>query len=275
MIGVIHLVWAPLGYEPLREFLRSYHAHSAGQEHELIVVLNGAGEGGPIGLDVRELLLRELDDSSHRLIVLDEPVQDLAAYGKAARLCEHEQLCFMNSYCVIEADGWLGYLSRALSVPDVGLVGTTASWESQAEWLRGKVRYWPYQLAKLPGSRRDFPRFPNPHIRTSLFMLDREIALGMDLEGARDKRLAYLLESGTQSITRQVQELGLRAVVVGLDGQIYDVEDWPNSGTFRYRDQQNLLVSDNQTRDYVAATRRRRCRVGRDSWGERYRAADS
>jgi hypothetical protein len=43
MIGLVYLAWVPLGSVPLREFLRSYHAHPAGAEHQLIVVLNGAG----------------------------------------------------------------------------------------------------------------------------------------------------------------------------------------------------------------------------------------
>ncbi len=45
MIAVVHLVWGPLGPEPLRDFLRSYHAHDAGAPHELVVLFNGVPHG--------------------------------------------------------------------------------------------------------------------------------------------------------------------------------------------------------------------------------------
>jgi hypothetical protein len=268
MIGLVHLVWAPLGPAPLREFLRSYHAHLAGIEHELVVVLNGAESPAPAARRARAVLLAELEGSEHRLISLEQPVLDLAAYGLAAHRLEHERLCFLNSYSVILGEDWLAHLDRALGDPGVGLAGASASWESQAEWIRGKARYWPYQLATLRASRRDYPRFPNPHLRSTAFMLDRPLALALGLERVSDKRMAYLLESGPRSITRQVQERNLRPVVVGHDGRAYDVEDWPRSGTFRAGGQENLLVADNRTSDWRDASPRLRRRLSRDSWGE-------
>jgi hypothetical protein len=272
MIGVVHLVWSPLGPEPLRDFLRSYHAHPAGVAHELVVVLNGVDPHEPGGPLEREALLAELQDTSHRLIELDRPVLDLAAYGLAARGLAHERLCFLNSYSVILSDGWLAQLSRALDEPDVGLVGASASWESQAEWVRGKARYWIYQLAGLRRARRDFPRFPNPHVRTTAFMAERALLLDLGLEDTPDKRAAYLLESGHSGITRQVLARGLRSVVVGRDGREYDIADWPASFTYRSADQQNLLVSDNRTRSWQQASERVRRRLARDAWGS-YSAA--
>lgn len=269
MIALVHLVWVPLGPEPLREFLRSYHAHPAGVEHELTILLNGGqamdsaseAEGPP--------LLAELDGTTHRLIRLERPLLDLAAYGEAAGRLGHEQICFLNSYCAPLADGWLAKLADALARPDVGLVAATGSWESQAEWIRGRPRHWPQQLVTMHGGRRDYPRFPNPHLRTSSFMLERRRAVEMGLERAGDKRSTYLLESGRESITCQVQRQGLRAVVVGRDSEPYDVEGWPSSRTFRSGDQENLLVADNQTRDYAEASIRRRRRLSHDSWGEK------
>jgi hypothetical protein len=265
MIGLVYLAWAPLGPEPVRDFLRSYREHPAGAEHELVVVLNGAaGES-----DAYAQLPAELRDVEHRLLVLPQPVLDLPAYGLAARELEHERCCLLNSYSVILADGWLGQLARALDEPGVGLVGASGSWESQAEWVRGKRRYWLYQLALLPRARRDYPRFPNPHIRTTAFLLERVRLLELELECAGDKRDTYLLESGPRSITRQIQQRGLRAVVVGRDGRAYDVAEWPLSATYRVGGQRNLLVADRRTRDWEQASSRLRRQLSRDAWGGR------
>jgi hypothetical protein len=266
MIGVVHLLWAPLGPEPLREFLRSYHSHAAGVEHELVVAFNARPRESED--PSRQTLLTELEATSHRLIELEQPMLDLAAYGEVARRLEHERLCFLNSYSVIQADEWLGLLSRALDEPGVGLAGATGSWESQGEWARGRPIFWPQQLISLRGARRDYPRFPNPHIRTTAFMATRAAVLEMGLEGARDKHSAYLLESGHRSITRELQRRGLRPVVVGRDGRVYEVDDWPRSRTYRSGRQDNLLVADNRTRDWEQAAPRLRRRLTRDAWGE-------
>lgn len=265
MIGLVHLVWAPLGPAPLRDFLSSYHAHPPGAEHELVLALNGASPDP--GDPARRALLAELDGTEHRLIELERPVLDLAAYGIAARQLEHDVVCFVNSYAVILAERWLELLAHAHAAPTVGLVGASGSWESQAEWTRGAPRHWPQQLATLARDRRDYPRFPNPHVRTSTFMLDREKVLEMRFERVASKREAYLLESGRVSITRRIQQQGLRAVVAARDGLAYDAESWPGSRTFRAGEQENLLVADNQTRAYLQASPRRRRRFARDTWG--------
>ncbi|HSZ70457.1 MAG TPA: hypothetical protein VK756_08845 [Solirubrobacteraceae bacterium] len=290
-IALVHLVWAPLGVEPLRVFLRSYQAHPAGAEHELVILLNGFGSDGadPDGRGARppshesparaatpgddaptpltrEALAVELHGVERRLVDLEAPLLDLAAYGEAARRLQHEWLCFVNSYGVILADGWLGALARAAAQPDVGLVGATGSWESRAELVPGPPMHWIYQLAKLPGNRRGFPRFPNPHIRSSAFMLRREHVLALGLERARDKQAAYLLESGRRSITRQIHARGLRAVVVGRDGRAYESDDWPRSATFRAGEQANLLVADNRTAQWQYAAPDARASLSRQAW---------
>jgi hypothetical protein len=275
-LGLVHLVWAPLGPEPLRSFLRSYRAHPPGIAHELVIVLNGAPGDAPeagsrgAGALTREDLAAELAGIEHRPIVLEEPVPDLAAYGLAARALGHPRLCFLNSYSVVLADDWLAILTQALDHPHTGLAGATASWESQSRWIRGRARYWPYQLARLRGARRDYPRFPNPHIRTTAFIVERAIVMAMNLDAAKDKRATYLLESGRRSVTRQILERDLRVVVTGRDGHIYGVKDWAAARTYRSGEQDNLLVADRRTEDWRTASPRLRRRLSRDAWGEHY-----
>ena len=269
MIGVVHLVWGPLGPAPLREFVASYRAHPAGAEHELIVVLNGVDVEVDGVRTSRDELVRELEGVPHRLIELTPPVLDLAAYDHAARELPHDRLCLLNSYSVILGDDWLAKLARAVEEPGVGIAGATASWESQAEWRRGAPRYWLYQLMGLRQARQDYPRFPNPHVRTTGVMIDRSLLLELGLGGAVDKRAAYLIESGWNAITREILRRGMRALVVGHDGRRFDVDDWPASGTFRLGDQENLLIADNQTGAYQGAWWRLRRRLTRASWGSR------
>ena len=66
------------------------------------------------------------------------------------------------------------------------------------------------------------------------------------------KMHAYCLESGKNSITKQVERMGLKPVVVGKDGRGYDKQEWHISNTFWRDGQRNLLIADNQTRKYDA-----------------------
>src|SRR6202042_3815101 len=56
--------------------------------------------------------------------------------------------------------------------------------------------------------------------------------------------------------------------VVGAERRGYDVREWPNSGTFRLGDQQNLLFGDNQTRSYDAFSMEERKALRMLTWGD-------
>jgi len=265
----VHLVWAPLGAGPLRDFLASYKAHPAGAEHELVLALNGLQAPGGGGEAFRSSVQEEFARTPHRSIVLERPVLDLAAYGLLAAQLEHPRICFLNSYSVILADGWLAILADALASAGVGLAGATGSWESQSEWRRGRFRYWPYQMLRLPADRRRYPRFPNPHMRTTGFVVERAAIIGLGLEDVGDKHDAYLLESGIGGIASRVAAAGGSMVVAGRDGRIYGQQEWPESCTYRSGEQRNLLISDNRTREWEASPPRLKRRLARDAWGSR------
>jgi hypothetical protein len=94
------------------------------------------------------------------------------------------------------------------------------------------------------------PPFPNAHIRTNAFMIDRKTFLDTRPDRVKDKKDSYLFESGPNSLTQQILRYGQTVVVVGADGQRYEIDQWVDSGTFRLGTQHNLLVKDNQTRTF-------------------------
>jgi hypothetical protein len=113
-----------------------------------------------------------------------------------------------------------------------------------------------------------FPRFPNPHIRSNGFAIRRKRLLELDLIAIRSKEDANLFESGRSSLTTQVRQAGLKALVVGRDGVGYDIPDWSRSRTFRLGDQNNLLVEDNHTRAFAAMSRGAKVAHTLMSWGD-------
>lgn len=254
-IAIVHLVWAPLGQEMLEGFLRAYREMPPGIPHRLAVILNGFHGSHARGLADAQRILADVE---HQVVLPPRPIPDLAAYLLAAQQVEAERLCFLNSYSRPLVPDWLAMLDAPFTDPSVGMVGASCSFESAfsaaPRWLR-------------PLRRRDFPPFPNPHLRSNAFVLDRELMLGLRWEVSRSKAVAWALESGRRSISNQVWKRGMKVLVVGRDGVAYPPERWRESETFRRGEQRNLLVADNRTEQYANADPKFKRRLERMAWG--------
>ena len=268
-VGVVHLVRAANGLEPARRFLASYLENRAGTGHELIVVFKGFGPEGP-GPEYREIFA----EVPHRSMTVDDMGFDIGAYLATARTCSNRFLCFLNSFSVILAENWLRHMHDLVSRPDVGLVGASGSWESpysnQASSQEAASSWLTYLGCAVARVRLKphFDRFPNPHIRTNGFMIERERFLVSCRRPPSTKMDAYRFESGKRSLTQTIIRMGLKPLVVGRDGRGYEKDEWRRSETFRAGAQENLLVADNQTIAFGAADPAVRGELSRCTWGE-------
>lgn len=284
-IGLVHLVWPPLGLEPFRRFVAAYRRNPGGVAHRLVVLFNGLPDEGATAP-----YLAELGDLPHDVVRTPLATQDIPAYFAAARATPHEFLCFLNSFAEPRDPAWLAKLHRHAVRPSVGLVGATGSWESYYSALRATHRPAAVLLREMAGfalrgrprpsirahlrgrrelreARAAFAPFPNPHVRTSTFMLRRERMLRVVAGPIRTKLDALRFESGRDGLTRQILAMRLETLVVGRDGQGYAPEQWPGSHTFRMRNQENLLVADNRTAQYDEADAPMRARLRGLAWG--------
>jgi hypothetical protein len=184
----------------------------------------------------------------HELLLADQDGTDISAYLEVASESPHEFLCFLNTYTTIAADKWLLKLYDAASRPGVGLVGAMGS----------------YETMDLPG----WPDFPNPHIRSNGFMIRRDLLLSFGFKPPQTKDECYAFESGPESLTRRVREIGLSTLVVGKNGIAYDIPMWPVSETFRLGSQGNLLIHDNKAREFAEASGEDKHRHRMAAWRE-------
>jgi hypothetical protein len=113
-----------------------------------------------------------------------------------------------------------------------------------------------------------FPEFPNPHIRSNCFAIQRRRLLSFDFPKIVTKMEGCRFESGYNSLTARVRQSGLAALVVGKDSVGYDVADWPASRTFRLGDQRNVLVTDNQVRNFKDYSAEERATHVLMTWGD-------
>ena len=253
-VSVVHLIWAPLGIEPLERFARSYRAHPAGTEHSLLLVFKEFGDQDALAA-AREVVA----DIPHDELHMPHRKLDLAAYVQVAGDTDAEYLYFLNSNSELLAPDWLSHPLQHLRGGGVGMVSATGSHESLVD---------PTSLVSRLLRGRSFDRFPNPHLRTNAFAMPSALAGSLSWPQVRTKRGAWGLESGRGSITRQVWQRDLEALVVGRDGQAYERDRWFESATYRNGDQPNLLVADNRTRQFAEADPAERRRLAELAWGD-------
>ena len=253
-ICVAHLVRKKNGVEPFRRFLESYLEYPSGVDHELLILYKGFA--GQADIAPYEEMLSGV---RHSFLTIADFGFDLRAYFIAAEKSHSKYLCFLNSFSVLLDKDWLLKLYRHISESSVGLVGATGSWGSVCPGqISGKknLPLWKRLLRPLAWRliraylELYFDNFPNYHIRTNGFMIARDTMLKIHRGLLLTKMHVYRLESGKNSITKQVERMGLKPVVVGKDGRGYDKEEWHRSSTFWREGQRNLLISDNQTRKY-------------------------
>ena len=135
---------------------------------------------------------------------------------------------------------------------------------------RDYERYW--EVVTQPdapvGWAKDFPNFPNPHIRSNCFMIKRERLLDFGFSPIMEKMESCAFESGHRSMTMLARRNGQAALVVGKDGRGYDVDLWPESRTFRLADQANVIVTDNHVRTFNRLSPEERTVHVAMTWGE-------
>ncbi len=278
-VGVVYLSWLPYGTSHLNAFIESYRLFNAGYAHDLIILFNGTSL---VTTQIEEDFISVLKRHSIRFSSLRfESGQDVWIYKQAARQLNYDYLLFLNTYSVLQANNWLKlYVDHYTE--GVGLIGATASWSSyktaiSREVFRNlkqpvgfKVKFqklkYLIKLHLLYGSK--FSGFPNPHIRTTGFFIRTELFNALELGPVKDKHQAYFFENGINSMTRQIKLKGFQCYVMDKFGGMWEEYEWYKSATFWISDQENLLISDNQTRKYQEASDTVKHQLTYDAWGK-------
>jgi len=270
-ICVVHLVRSQNGVEPFKFFLDSYFKNPGGIHHDLLIIYKGFS-------DKREVTKydRLLRDQPHHSLFVSDWGFDIRPYFVAVGKFNYKYYCFLNSFSVILDKEWLAKMHKHISNKDVGIVGATGSYESLYTdsvniykknlplCKRSIIKAWA-RLLKFY-----FDPFPNYHVRTNAFIISGDIMLALRHRHPRIKMEAWLLESGKNSITKQIIKMNKRALVVGKDGIGYEKEDWIKSNTFWQGEQTNLLISDNQTNNYLYGDIEKRRSLSRHAWGPKF-----
>ena len=288
-LAVVHLVRSTYGTVPFEAFVDSYRRYRAGIEHDLILLLKGFKDGRlpPAWRTI-------LQGTRFSAVSLPDIGMDIPSYFQLASRLDHEFLCFVNTWSVLLAEGWLASLFQAVEAPRIAAAGATGAWwslysvnlllrqkaaskhrpPSPGAWSRIKQRVCSGPVTSADCRPEDltplsllFRPFPNPFLRTNGFLIRREEFLSLEGGRGMSKLDALAFESGINGMTRQLVRRGREVVVVGRDGRSYGILQWPTSRTYRSGGQENLLISDNRTELYSRAGFTERVALKWTVWG--------
>ena len=330
-VAVVYLARIYHGINAFKPFVDSYRKFDSGYPHELILLGKGVQKKGE-----RAGIHSLFDGVPHRLIEVSDAGFDIHAYLNIAETLDHEYIFFCNTYTEFLTENWLAKLMCQIELPNVGLVGTSASYESLYEstkliqklnWLTGskrikfdeklaeQFRVWLNVIQPMSASpfyslykrmrrfvgdivRRRIPytknidaefesvwnqatrkgeplswvmgfaKFPNPHIRSTSFLISRDLFLSFKIKLPDTKVACALFESGYDSLSNRVKGLGLDILLVGANGIGYLASDWFKSKTFRLDSQVNCITADNHIRAYENFDFNARYLHDRMTWGD-------
>jgi len=276
-VAVVHLIWLPFGIELFKNFVQSYKKYSPGYSHDLIILFNGVTQKDETSDFHTFLKDQQIEYHSYYL----KDGLDIKAYHWIALQLTHTYILFLNSYVQLLAPDWLRYFIEAMQQEGTGIAGATGSWQSHYTSVFTNNRFkWDTEKTFNENYRKYklfikavvywfflFKPFPNPHVRTSSFMMKRELFIRFSKREVKNKFGAYLFESGRRGLSNQLLKKGFKMLVIDKYGKTYEIKDWPLSSTFRINDQKNLLISDNRTRQFEESTVKEQQKLTYLAWG--------
>ena len=303
-IAVIYLFRFAEGESPVSRFLESYSKYPAGIDHDFYVVFKGFPDHAALAVG-RALFANvsftpiQLDDSGYDIgsyvsaakIVSNSHLIFLNTFSqiRGSDWLRHFDRTLRNpNVGLVGATGSWQANTSSYEAAIANLLRYEWRWQGARILPQGWVerlgvdradelniprrthKYTPKRLMLAPFDYAqrfyEYGRFPNPHIRTNAFMIERKQFLSLKFPAFVSKQGVYRFESGRRSLTRQILAKGLKPVVIGRNGTMYEISEWRSSSTFWTNEQDNLIIADNRTVDYAQGEESLRAKLENFAW---------
>ena len=292
-VAVIYLAFGRQDYDGYtRRFFDSYKKHPAGIKHNLVVAAKSY-ENNQMGY----ASLIELSKQNNAVVIdLPDDGMEFAAFYRTAKQYDCEYIFCFTSTSYILTDNWLNLFVSALEKnPNCRLLAPNGSWENPFPNILARIlnyiKHNKIKNAALAGTDNSHSRikknnlgtliskilqsvfyplpFPNYHIRTSVFMINKALYMSyIEKYGFPQTREdAYAIEHGYNNISKFVKRRGFDFAVVGSNAEVYKPAYWDKSKTFRTPDLSNLIISDKQIDLYEKASPQERKWMELKTWG--------
>ena len=244
-------------------FLKYYKINTAGVNHILLICFKL--------LNKKKIIFFRNKLKNVKYIEFIDPVLfndfDFGSYKRVSEKYRSHTIFFLNSHSYPLKKNWLRKL--LYHYKEKTLIGTSASNESLLTSLKfKKIHKIISFLIKFIRFKNKFKPFPNPHIRTSSFLIK-----GADfISFIKNKKItckedAWFIESGHGGLTNYFKRKNYNIFVINSDGLKFTESNWKLSETYNHLNQSKSLISDKHTRKYLKLSNQKRLIASYNSWG--------
>lgn len=245
------------------KFIENYNKYNPGIDHSLLICFKMLKEK-----DI--LMIKNYLKNTNCTLFIDPNETndfDFGSYKRVAQLHNDKRILFLNSHSYPVCDNWLYMLINNSNINS--LVGTSASNESMFDAFKLKKKYkiFSYIIKKII-LKKKFHSFPNPHVRTSSFLIYGQLFLDyMINKNIKSKENAWEIESGKNSLTNYFKQKNYPVYIINSDGKQFTEANWMRSETYCYLNQSKSIISDKHTRKYLTLSEKDRISSQIKVWG--------
>ncbi len=234
--------------ETLIDFINHYKKYNSGINHELIICFKLFNS-----LQITELKEYLIDINYTEFI---DPGKnndwDFGSYMRVSESFYNRDILFLSSHSYPVCNDWLKKLF--LFKNDETVIAPTASYESLIDSIQLKNKFHKiirYLIRKYKFSK-NFNKFPNPHVRTSSFLINSKIFLNyIQDKKLKNKEDTLKIESGKNSLTKYLENKNIKILVVNSDGKKFEQKNWKYSETYNFLKHDKSIISDKHSRKYL------------------------
>jgi len=249
----------------LQNFIYNYKKFNAGVNHKLLICFKLVNKKD---LNFYRTLLNKI-----KFIEFIDPYNindyDFGSYRRVAERYSSYTIFFLNSHSYPIKTFWLKKILKHYK--NRTIIGTSASYESLLSSLKIKKIYnFVSFIFKLLKYKKNFNVFPNPHLRTSSFLINAKDFLSFTKNKSfRNKDDAWIAESGVNGLTNYFRYKNYKIIIVNSDSQKFYENQWAYSKTYNYLKQNKSLISDKHTRKYLKLSNKERLISQHIVWGDK------
>ena len=251
--------------DDLKKFIDNYKSFSSGYNHKLIICLK------LLNKDKINYLNNFLDSKNIKFELFNDINKnndfDFGSYYRIAKKYKDYLIFYLNASSRPISNNWLKLLINNYSTNTI--IGTTASYESHASNIKLKKFYKIISfIFKIIKNNIYFNPFPNPHLRTTGFLIKAEDYINFyKSKSCKNKFDSWKIESGKSSITNFFLDKNFNVLLVNSDGKSFNSTHWHDSNTYCFKETSKLLISDKHTRKFDNMSDNDKEKIIRVVWG--------
>ncbi|WP_440634170.1 hypothetical protein [Candidatus Pelagibacter sp. HIMB1485] len=114
-----------------------------------------------------------------------------------------------------------------------------------------------------------FDKFPNPHFRTSSFLINTRVLFNyLKNKKINNKEDTLMIESGKKSLTNYLKKKNIKIYIVNSEGKKFTEKNWILSETYNYIKKNKSIISDKYTRNYLKLSNKEKANMRNKTWGD-------